>query len=454
MIKNPWTQLRDFFLKDIWTVDRSSLGRTRALLLDSLRIVTVVVRDVVYGQVTLWAMGLVYTTLMSLVPLLAVAFSVLKAFGVQNKLEPFLLDIVAPLGANGPMIVHRIIQFVNNMKVGVLGVVGLGLLMFTVMSLIQKIEQAFNVVWRVQGQRSMFHQFTEYLSVVLVGPVLAVSALALTASLMSTSLVHRVSSIEPFGTIIATVGALIPYVLVCASFTFLYIFLPNTKVRWSAGLAGGIIGGVLWETVGWAFASFIVASAKYTAIYSSFAILILFMTWLYLSWLILLVGCEVSFYYQNPQMLSIGPARRLPNARLIEQTAVSVMFLIAAHFYHGRPPWTANSLVQRLALPIGKVEETITALEKKGLLLETADDPPGYVPARDLDTILVQEVYDAVRQSAEASGHMGLARIDAVDALLQETDEAVGRVLRSRSLKDIVRSSETDRKKADGGANT
>ncbi len=447
-MKNPWTSVRDFFLKDLWTVDRSTLGRTRALLLDSVRLATVVVRDVFYGQVTLWAMGLVYTTLMSLVPLLAVGFSVLKAFGVQNKLEPFLLDLVAPLGPNGPQVARRLVEYVNNMNVGVLGVVGLGLLMYTVMSLIQKIEQAFNTIWRVRGQRSMLHQFSEYLSVVLVGPVLVVSALALTASLMSTAIVQRLVQIEPFGTIVATAGKLIPYVLVCASFTFLYIFLPNTKVRWSAGLAGGIVGGVLWETVGWGFASFIVASTKYAAIYSSFAILILFMTWLYLSWLILLVGSEVSFYYQNPQLLSIGAARDLPNARLIEQAAVSVMFLIASHFYRDRPPWTANSLVQRLGLTIGRLEEIITALKKKGLILETADDPLAYVPARDLDTILLQDVYDAVRwQSAEASGRAGIVRIDAVDALLRETDEAVGKVLRSRSLKDIVRSSEADRKR-------
>jgi membrane protein len=394
-------------------------------------------------------MGLVYTTLISLVPLLAVSFSVLKAFGVQNTLEPFLLDLVTPLGENGPMLARRIVEFVDNIQVGVLGTVGLALLMYTVLSLIQKIEQAFNVIWRVRGLRSVIHQFSEYLSVVLVGPVLVVSALALTASFMSTSLVQRLVEIEPFGTLVAAAGRLVPYVLVCASFTFLYLFLPNTRVRFSSALLGGVIGGVLWQTLGWGFASFIVASTKYAAIYSSFAILILFMTWLYLSWLILLVGADVSFYYQNPQLLSIAAEDDIPNARLIEQTAVSIMFLVASHFYHDRPPWSVNAMVERLGITIGRIEDALAALRKKGLLRETADEPPTYVPGRDLEQILLQDVYDAVRwRTPEAeSARPVIAPIDAVVIIENDIDRAINNALRSQSLKDIVRSEGADRKK-------
>lgn len=444
---NPWTRVRLFFLKDIWTVDRSSLGRTKAALLDTIRVITAIVRDVLYGQITLWAMGLVYTTLMSLVPLLAVSFSVLKAFGVQNKLEPILLDVVAPLGESGAMIARRIVEFVDNMKVGVLGAVGLALLMYTVMSLIQKIEQAFNAIWRVRGGRSMFHQFSEYLSVILVGPVLIFSAMALTASLMSASFVQRIIQIEPFGTIVVEAGKLIPYMIICASFSFLYIFVPNTRVRWGAALTGGIVGGILWETVGWGFAAFIVASTKYAAIYSSFAILILFMTWIYLSWLILLIGVEVSFYYQNPQLLSIAGYSDIPNSRLVERTALSVMYLVAFHFYENLPPWTVNALIERLGLTIGRIEDALAALGARGLIRETADDPPAYVPGRDLDRIMLQDVYDAVRSPLpeDRQDRPFISRIEFVEGLEKEIDKAIGNALHSRSLKDIVRAAAADR---------
>lgn len=441
-MKNPLYRVRDYILKDIWTLDRSSLSRTGRLFADATRFIVVIVRDVLHGQVTLWAMGMVYTTLLSLVPLLAVAFSVLKAFGVQNKLEPFLLDLVSPLGPNGGEVAHRIVEFVNNMKVGVLGTVGLGMLIYTVISLIQKIEQAFNSIWRLRGSRSVLQQFSDYLSVVLVGPVLVVSALALTASLMSMTLVQKIIAVEPLGTIVAYAGSLIPYVLVCAAFTFLYIFIPNTRVRWWPALAGGIIGGVLWQSIGWAFASFIVTSTKYTAIYSSFAIVILFMIWLYLSWLILLIGAEAAFYAQNPHMLSIETGERLPNARLIEQTAASIMFLIAAHFYRDKPPWTGNSLVQRLGISIGTVENMIAAFKRQRLIIETSDDPPAYVPARDIDTITLRDIYNAVRgQAVEgAPGRHAVAPIEEVVNVVREIDEAIGSTLKGRSLKDLVRS--------------
>ncbi len=435
---NPWNRIRDYFQRDLW-IKRSSLGRPGAFVLGTVRLVVAVIRDVLYGQITLWAMGLVYHSLMSLVPLLAVAFSVLKAFGVQNKLEPFLLDLLNPLGPGGELIAHRIVEFVNNMRVGVLGVVGLGLLMWTVMSLIQKIEQGFNAIWRVRGARSVLRQFSEYLSIVLAGPVLVVSALALTASFMSSSLVRTVTKIQPFGAIVAAAGTLIPYVLVCASFTFLYFYLPNTKVRWGAAALGGLIGGVLWETVGWGFASFIVASTRYAAIYSSFAILILFMTWLYVSWLILLVGCEVSFYYQNPQFLSPAAASAAPNARLVESTAVSIMFLIALHFDRGLERWSALGLAERLGLEQGRVDDILDALLRRRLIVQTADDPPAWLPSRDLDEILVADVYLAVRPTAE-TGPVPLEREapEPGERLEQEIDAAISRTLGSRTLKDMV----------------
>lgn len=438
-MKNPLKRMRDYFFEDLWNIDRSSLKRPRAFLLDAARLFAVLVKDIVSGQLTLRVMGLVYTTLMSFVPLLAVGFSVLKAFGVQNMLEPFLLDLLAPLGPDGGQVARKIVEFVNNMKVGVLGTVGLGLLMYTVISLVQKIEEAFNSVWRARGLRNIMRRFSGYLSVVLVGPVLIASALALTGSLMSTSIVQRIAQIEPLGVLLAAAGKAVPYVIVCASFTFLYLLLPNARIRWSSALAGGIFGGVLWQTVGWGFASFIVASTKYAAIYSSFAILILFMTWLYLSWLILLLGCEVSFYYQNPELLSIDTTPQGPNARLIEQAALSIMVLTADHYYHGRPAVHANTLVQLLGIGRERVEESVEALKKRGLIVETIGEPPGYVPGRDLDTVLLRDVYDAVRRRPEN----GAARRIIVPAeaakVALEVDKAIAGALGERSIKDIIR---------------
>jgi membrane protein len=437
---NPLQRLSSFFSHDLWSIDRSSLGRPGSLLVDALRIVTVVVRDVVSGEITLRATGLVYSTLLSLVPLLAVSFSVLKAFGVHNALEPFLLNLLTPLGSTAADLAQRIVGFVNNMKVGVLGFVGLGLLIYTVVALIQKVEEAFNVIWRVRSPRSILQRFSDYLSVVLVGPVLVASALGLTASLMSMTLMQKLVAFGPIGDLVFAAGKLLPYVLVCAAFAFIYVFVPNTKVRFVPAVTGAVTGGVLWETVGWGFASFIVASTQYGAIYSGFAALILFMLWLYLSWLILLIGAEVAFYCQNPQYLRISGEAWIPDSRLIEQAALAVMFLISRSFRIDGQPWNVDLLAQRLGLSPERVGEIVDALKKSRLIAETVEGPHALLPSRDLGTISLRDVYEAVRGSGCGKAGQSIARIEAVEGIAASVEEAIGGSLDGTTIGDLVNS--------------
>ena len=264
-------RLRDL----VWKADIDALPPLRGRAVTTLRVIYVVVRDLADGQLTLRAMSLVYTTLLSMVPLLAVSFSVLKAFGVHNQIEPMLLNLLAPLGDKGVEITTRIIGFVDNMKAGLLGSLGLAFLIYTVISLLQKIERTFNFTWHVTQNRPFAQRFSDYLSVVLIGPVLVFSAIGITASVLSMDVVQKLAAIEPFGNLIELGSRLVPYLLIIAAFAFIYIFIPNTKVRAGSALVGGLVAGILWETTGWVFASFIVTSTKYTAIYSTFATLIM-----------------------------------------------------------------------------------------------------------------------------------------------------------------------------------
>ena len=177
--------LQKILTDTIWETDTRPLSPMTARAIRTLRVLYRVLGDVVDGQLTLRAMSLVYTTLLSLVPLLAVSFSVLKGFGVHNQIEPILLNVLAPLGERGVEITRQIIEFVENVKVGVLGSLGLGLLLFTVVSLTQKIERAFNYTWRVTEHRSFVQRFSDYISVILIGPLLIFSAIGITASICS-----------------------------------------------------------------------------------------------------------------------------------------------------------------------------------------------------------------------------------------------------------------------------
>src|ERR671922_2005912 len=220
----------------------------------------------------LQAMSLTYSTLMSLVPFLAVTFSVLKAFGVQNALEPFLAQILQPLGTEASQVTSRIIDFVENIRVGILGAAGLAMLFYTVVSLVAKIEDALNQIWRLPRSRTWSQRVTAYLSVVLVGPVMVFTALTLTASAQSYWLVERLFEIGFFSYLFTLATSVMPFVLLCATFTFLYKLMPYTKVRFTSALVGGASAGLLWQLVGMAFAVFVANSAQYAAIYLSFAI--------------------------------------------------------------------------------------------------------------------------------------------------------------------------------------
>ncbi len=412
----------------------------RAVLSRLLRVAAAVWRELADGQLSLHAMSLVYTTLLSLVPLLAVSFSVLKAFGVHNQIKPLLLTLLAPLGAQGVEITGHVIGFVENMKVGVLGAVGLSLLFYTVVSLIQKIESAFNFAWRVARPRPLPQRFSQYLGVLMVGPILVFSAMALTGTLLSSALASSLLSVQPLGMLVGLLGRLLPYVLVIAAFTFIYMFIPNTKVRFGSALLGATVAGLIWQTGGWAFGSFIASSTRYTAIYASFAIVILFMIWLYLSWLILLLGASIAFYYQHPEYQSGSRAPRRLSAGAEERLALWSMALIGRAHVQGTATWTAQRLAQMISIPTANIEQLLIALERGGLLVHTTEDPPRYLLARALETITIKAVLDSVRNTGErVEMRRGDALLSAaVEALYYDIDAGMAGALHGRTLRDLV----------------
>ena len=205
----------------LWEKDINSMPEWQAYLIKLLRIFYAVGRDISGGLPTLRAMGLVYTTLLSMVPLLAVGFSVLKGFGIHNQIEPLLQAAFVHLGDQGDEIATYIIGFVDNIKVGILGAVGIALLFYTVISLVQKIEAALNYTWRITTYRALTQRISDYLSIIMVGPVLMFAALGITATIASSSIVTSLSSIEPFGYLIYGIGKIVPYFLIIAAFTSL-----------------------------------------------------------------------------------------------------------------------------------------------------------------------------------------------------------------------------------------
>jgi membrane protein len=417
----------------LWRIAPAEAPRLLLWAQRTLRFPFALLRDVLEGQLTLRAMSLVYTTLLSIVPLIAFSFSVLKGFGVHHEIRPLLVNLLLPLGPKGVEIADGIIGFVDRVRVDVLGAVGLVFLIGTVLSLIQKIEEACNYVWQVDRSRSFARRISEYLSILLIGPVLMVAALALIATITSSAVMSHIAAIEPFGTTLLLAGKLTPFVLVILTFTFVYGYVPNTRVRLSSALVGGATAGVLWTLAGKLFASFIATSTQYTAIYSGFAIGIVALIWLHLSWLILLLGADVAFYWQHPLALRRGRSAPDPAGGTREQLALAVMYLVGSEFARGRPGWTVPGLVAHLGMPGRELGSVLRALHRRGLIIETEDSR--YVPARDLGSIQLREVLAAVRES---QGDHDARPPAPVTMVAGEIDGAIASVLGERTVRDLI----------------
>ena len=411
--------------------------------LRALGILLVVVRDIAFGQLTLRAMSLVYTTLLSIVPLLALSFSVLKAFGVHNQIEPALSRFLAPLGERGDEVTAQIVQFIGNMNVGVLGSLGLALLLYTAISLVQKIEVSFNFIWHVPEPRNFGTRFSSYLSVLLVGPLLVFSALGITAAATSIGVVKDLLAIEPFGRIAVQIGKLAPYALIIGLFTFIYKYIPNTRVSMRAALGGALVGGIAWQSAGWAFASFVAKSSSYAAIYSGFAILIFFMIWVYVSWLIVLVGASVGFYIQHGEYVVPKGGEPTLSSRMRERLALLVMQRIAERHTSGGPPLSLPELVRDLAVPSYAIRQVLDVMTANGILMPTRSG--AWLPVHELSATSAWQVLEAVHADGEhQSFGVGIIPLpQALERLLRERDEAVAGILGNASLRSLVQAAQS-----------
>jgi membrane protein len=425
--------------REIWSKDRPTGFQFKRPLIIAARILWVVGRDLVAGQANLRAMSLVYTTLLSIVPVLALTFAILKAFGIDDQIETLMLEFLAPMGEQGKEITSRVIEFVQQVNISVLGSVGLVFLIYTLISLIQKIQSAFNDIWQVTSDRSLARQMASYISVGLLGPLVLFLAIGVIATTVSSFLLDTVGTFGPLRTLLQEANKLAPYGFMMLAFAFLYLVVPNTKVKFSAALIGGAIAGIMWVGTGWAFATFVVTSARYAAIYSAFASLVLFMIWLYAAWLILLLGCSVTYYFQNRDHLSPDSGIIRLTVEQAKRLTLIMITIVHRSFHTGDTPWSSARLSTRLGIPPQTVNSLATPLRAAGLL-DWAGSRPKLVPTKPAELTKVSDVLkiidDAERVGAAQTASLGTDKeVDAMFDALQAADE---KTLNGRTIADLI----------------
>ena len=433
-----FSTLRRQFEHWLFDVPEEIGGRALRWVTLPLRYLYALLRDLGRGELGLRAMSLVYSTLFAIVPVIAVAFAVLKSFGYHRELEPVLFEFLRPLGEQGYTLTKNIMGFVENVQGTLLGTVGFAFLLFTVISMIQKIEASLNFVWHVERPRSLARRVSEYLVVMLIGPAIAVGAMVLLARVEASAALTRLSGLATGDAGTLGNAHVTPYVMVVALFAFVYLYMPNIRVRFGPALVGAVFGGVLWAAVGAVFTRIVVYSAKTAAIYAGFAVVLLFLVWVYVSWLILLLGAQLSFYVQHPEHLRSGHAEVPLTGALRERVALAVMYLVGERFVAGGPRWTINGLAERLDVPGTSLDHIVSALQQHGLVLDVEDDT--VAPARDLGAIPLDAILDAVRHETPDPRRPAPRPVPDADAVARVADEALRSSLGGRTLRDLITS--------------
>jgi membrane protein len=397
--------------------ERPAWRRSALLLLGALR-----------GEgLRLRAMSLTYISLFAIVPALVVAFSVVEAFTGMDVLwrgvHGFLLDNLA-VGARAS-IEPYLDRFVRNAHATSAGVVGGTLLVLSAVSLFGYVERAFNDIWKVHRPRPLAQRALIYWTGLTLGPFLLAGSLALGHAVGG--IIHGVS----FATLLARVAAVL---LSCALFTALYLFVPATRVRWHAAVAGGVVAGVAWELAKALYTLAVSRFFRYHAIYGSVAAVPIFLLWLYVSWTLVLFGARLSFVVQHARVLARGHAPQGQGTALgRELLAARVMLEIALAYRAGAPAPDPGEVALRVRTFGEPVRDIVDTLRAKGLVLEVAGG--GLVPTRPLEGITLADVRRAV--SGEPPTIAGDSADALVCGLLAAAEGAAAQALAARTFADL-----------------
>jgi membrane protein len=355
-------------------------------------------RDLAGGKLNLHAIGLVYASVLAIIPLLAFSFGLLAAFHAQGVLEPLVRDFFAPMGDAADELSRRVMQFANNVRGGLVGSVGLALLIWTLISTMKKVEDGFNFVWHVDMPRKFARRTAEYAALLFIGPLLLAALVALSRLAAGSEPLRTLTQLPPLARALAAALSIAPYLIASGLLTLLYIVVPNTQVRFGPALVGGVAAGILWAAIGRFFTLFVLYSARLTIVYAGFAIVIAALVWTYLNWIILLIGAQVSFYAQYPSYLRIGLLEPRLSCADIERLALGIMYLVAERQRRGGERTTIALLSTRLGYPGIAVARMCSELEAAGLLSAAGAD--ALLPGRDPEQMALRAIIGVARASS------------------------------------------------------
>lgn len=434
VIKKTWY----FVSVKLWHIRIDKVDKTQGFFLRQLRIFSLAINGFNEDKCLTKATALTFYTLFSIVPILALAFAISKGFGLEKNLQEMI-------SGNYPEYKEVLDQafvsagkLLSTAKGGVIAGFGIVLLLWSVLKLLVSIEDNFNEIWEIKKGRTWVRKLTDYLTVMLIGPVFLIVAGGLTVAIQT-----KVGSIEILGYASTILIKLIAYSLIVAVFMFLYIILPNTKVNIRSAVVAAVISTILFELLQWAYVKFQIGANQLNAIYGGFAALPLFLIWLQYSWYIVLFGAEIAFANQNVDHYELDNEIKKLSIRYKKVIALMIANIVAKGFYQGDKAMTSIQIAEKLDLPVRLARTIINEFVECGIFIEMKTDTEKeivYQPGVTESKFTVKYLLETL----EKNGTNSLQMIDTIELkninqLMQQLDRSLEVEMGSVYIKDIVK---------------
>ena len=403
-----FSKLINFLQTDIWRIRLKNYSRSKSFFLRHLRVIVLAVRGFDENRCKFRASALTFFSMLSIVPVIAMMFGLAKGFGLEQRVKTEVLKKMQ----GQEEVAQRIITFANslleNASGGVIAGIGVVILFWAVIKLLSNIENSFNDIWGVKIPRSIGRKFSDYLSIILICPFLLVISSSATVVISSqvAVIIDKFAFFKALGPFIMFLLKLLPYCTIWIVFTFIFIFMPNTKVKLKSGLLAGVVAGTIFQVIQWIYINFQIGVAKYGAIYGSFAALPLFLLWLQTSWLVVLFGAEISFAHQNVETYEFEPDSLSVSFSFKKLLSLLITHRVIINFCNGERAYDAAAISHSFEIPIRLVRQILFELVGSGILSEIKNESNkdvSYQPAIDVGKLTIKYVVEALEKRGNSS---------------------------------------------------
>jgi membrane protein len=430
-----------FLTHNLWRVRLDKLSKKQSFLVKQVRVFSLAINGFNEDKCLLKATALTYYTLFSIVPIIALAFAIAKGFGFEHSLQQ---DLLLKFQDQKDILTQAFVyadKMLANTKGGLIAGVGIVLLLWSIISLLNSIENSFNEIWEIKNGRTWTRKITDYLSIMLIGPVFIILSGGLTVWL-KTGLDTVASNVSIISPATALLLKLFAFALMWGMFIFLYMALPNTKVTFKGAAMGSLVAAILFEFLQWAYVSSQIGVAQYNKIYGSFAALPLFLIWIQYSWFVVLFGAELTFAHQNVDHYELETDINNISDRYKRVIALMIANLVVKNFNEGNPSLTAIEIAQKLDLPVRLARVIINEFTETGVFNEVKmanDKEIGYQPGISDSKLTIKFIIDklderGVNELPIESGK----ELDTVNRLMKDMDEVLNTSKGNMLVKDLV----------------